>query len=355
MERQIERVCKSCHGCQVTSGPDPPEPIKSTPLPDGPWQHIAVDFLGPIENIKILVLVDYFSRYIEYELLRNTTTRDVVNVYDHVFARHGLPLSIKSDNGPPFDAKEYEAYLKHNRIKPTPVTPKYAQANGEVEIQNKSIGKRIKIAHEEGKDWKYELLTYIAQYRVTPHTVTGKSPSSLMFNREIRCKLPSLTQRVEELEVRDRDSEHKMKSKLYADKKRNAQPCDINVDDSVLVKRDQPRKIQSPYRYDPFSVVDKSGNQLTVESSEGVQYKRNNTYVKKFVDSDTDLIINDNVHNDVSDKTVTVDENTTVDDVIPSDDTSAIDTHINTDNSCASSSRPIRERRKPAWLKDYKT
>ncbi len=228
-----------------------------------------------------------------------------------------------------------------------------------MEIQNKSIGKRIKIAHEEGKDWKYELLTYIAQYRVTPHTVTGKSPCSLMFNREVCCKLPSLTQRVEELEVRDRDSEHKMKSKLYADKRRNAQSCDIKVDDSVLVKRDQPRKIQSPYRYDPFSVVDKSGNQFTVESSEGVQYKRNNTYVKKFIESDTD-ITDENVHNDVSDKTVTidkditVDENTTVDDAISSDETSVVDLPVD-NNSCASSSRPIRERRKPAWLKDYKT
>ena len=37
IDRQAERFCKTCHGCQLVSSPVNPEPIKSTPLPRGPW------------------------------------------------------------------------------------------------------------------------------------------------------------------------------------------------------------------------------------------------------------------------------------------------------------------------------
>ena len=38
MEKEAEKHCKSCHGCQLVARADPPEPIRSTSLPPGPWQ-----------------------------------------------------------------------------------------------------------------------------------------------------------------------------------------------------------------------------------------------------------------------------------------------------------------------------
>ena len=37
MDKAAERHCRACHGCQLVARPDPPEPIRSTSLPDGPW------------------------------------------------------------------------------------------------------------------------------------------------------------------------------------------------------------------------------------------------------------------------------------------------------------------------------
>ncbi|XP_065181844.1 uncharacterized protein K02A2.6-like [Sycon ciliatum] len=58
MDSEAEKLCKSCHACQVVAAPANAPPVKSTPLPDAPWQHLAVDLLGPLpsgEHIVVLV------------------------------------------------------------------------------------------------------------------------------------------------------------------------------------------------------------------------------------------------------------------------------------------------------------
>ena len=34
MDKAADRHCRACHGCQLVARPDPPEPIRSTALPD---------------------------------------------------------------------------------------------------------------------------------------------------------------------------------------------------------------------------------------------------------------------------------------------------------------------------------
>ena len=83
--------------------------------------------------------------------------------------------------------------------------------------------KRIRIAQSDGLDWKKELRKYVTVYRSITHPSTGKSPAELLFNRKIRGKLPELLEANTDLEVCDRDTEQKAKSKLYADTRRGAQ------------------------------------------------------------------------------------------------------------------------------------
>ena len=253
MERDAEKFCKSCHGCQLVVQPDPPEPLRPTELPDGPWQALAADFKGPLPSGHyLLVIVDYFSRYYEVAIMLSTTADKMISVFHAVFARH--------------------------------VTPEYVQANGEVERQNSSLEKKqLRIAQFEKKDWKHELQTYLAKYRSLPHATTGVAPAKLLFNRDIRTKLPQLSEYIHNQELRDRDHEQKGLSKFYADASRSAKSSDVNPGDEVLVKDFQPQnKLSTPFRPEPHTVIAKSGNQVTIESPEGVPYKRNTSHVKLF-------------------------------------------------------------------------
>ena len=280
MEKAAEKHCRSCHGCQLVSQPNPPEPIKNTKLPDKPWEDLAIDFLGPLpKGHSILVVVDYYSRYYEIAIMKSTTAEKTISNLKVMFARHGNPLTIHSDNGPQFISETFADFCKTIGVEHCKVTPRWPQANGEVERQNRSLLKRMKIAQAEGKDWKEEILAYLAAYRANPHPSTGKSPAELLFGRKIRTKMPQLTPVTDDLEVRDRDAEQKG---LFADARRNARENDIAPGDTVLLRRENPGKLETPFLPEPHQVIDKAGSKVTVQAPGGATYSRNSTWVKRY-------------------------------------------------------------------------
>ena len=196
----------------------------------------------------LLVVVDYYTRYYEVEILTLIIMSHIILRFERIFAVHGLPVSMTSDNRPQFRSKEFEKYLVDNGILHCKVTPLWAQANGEVERQNRSLLKSMRIAQVEGKDWRIELVHYLATYRTTPHSVTGVCRAESLFGRIRRTKLPELCERlVNDEELQDRDWEKKTKAKIYADTSRGAQPCDLQVGDQVLLKQKTSNKLPTKF------------------------------------------------------------------------------------------------------------
>ena len=230
IDKEIENFCKSCYGCQVASQvTTKPEPMSRRELPSQPWEHLSADFLGPLPSGEnFLVIVDYYSRWIEVFIMKTTTSEKIINCLDSIFCVHGFPVSLQTDNAHNFNSKELNDYLMDLNIEHRNTTPYWPQANGEVEIQNKSIMKRLRIAHAEKKNMRTELQTYLMMYRSTPHSTTGMSPAEMLFKRKIRTKIPDISDhRVSDHEIRDRDSERKGKGKIYGDNRRNARESDI--------------------------------------------------------------------------------------------------------------------------------
>ena len=285
MDKAVDRHCRTCHGCQLVARPDPPEPIRSTTLPDGPWQDLDVDLMGPLPSgHSLLVIVDYYSRFYEVEIMQSTTAEKVIDCLADTFSRHGLPITIKSDNGPQFRSSEFREYCKQHGITHHKVTAKWAQANGEVERQNRSLLKRLQIAQAKNKPWRAELRKYLTSYRSNPHTTTGRSPAELLFNRKVRGKIPDLTiEHVYDHEVHDRDAEQKAKTKDYVDTRRRASYSNVEVGDEVLVQQDKTTKLSTAFNPNPFKVVSKSGNSVIIESSSGSQYSRNTSHMKQYL------------------------------------------------------------------------
>ena len=79
----------------------------TSPLPEYPWQSIAADIFS-LKGTEYLVVVDYFSRYPEVIQLRSTTSHGVINSLKVIFARHGVPKNLKTDNGPQFSSLELQ-------------------------------------------------------------------------------------------------------------------------------------------------------------------------------------------------------------------------------------------------------
>ncbi|XP_048585320.1 uncharacterized protein K02A2.6-like [Nematostella vectensis] len=108
--------------------------------------------MGPLPSGELLVVVDYYSRYYEVDILRSVVSSKIIESLDKIFCTHGLPESLKTDNGPQFVSEEFETYLKANDIQHRTSTPLWPQANGEVERQNRSLLKALEIAQAEKKD-----------------------------------------------------------------------------------------------------------------------------------------------------------------------------------------------------------
>ena len=103
LDKDAEKVC---HGCQVTSGYDPPEPMSRVLPPAVPRQGCSADLLGPLPSgVSILVVVDYFSRFLEVAILRSTTSAKIIEAISPMFPRFGLPFTLTTDNGPHFRVK----------------------------------------------------------------------------------------------------------------------------------------------------------------------------------------------------------------------------------------------------------
>ena len=67
-----------------------PEPLIPSKLPDYPWQKVGTD-LFDFKGSKYLLVIDYYSRYIEIAKLHYATSMDVINHLKSIFARHGIP------------------------------------------------------------------------------------------------------------------------------------------------------------------------------------------------------------------------------------------------------------------------
>ena len=89
--------------------------------------------------------------------------------------------SALSDNAPQFVSEEFENFLATHGIQHQNFPLLWPQANDEIEQQNRTLLKSLKVAEVEGKKWKDELDEFLLAYRTTPHSSTGTTPAFLMF------------------------------------------------------------------------------------------------------------------------------------------------------------------------------
>ena len=174
---------------------------------------------------QYLLVVDYYSRYIELALVRSTTTASVINHTKSIFARHGIPQIIVSDNGPQFASKQFEEFAQKYEFTHITSSPAYPQANGEAE---KAV-QTAKSLLTKAEDPYLALLAY----RATP-LEQGLSPAELLFGRKLRTKLPTVPsqfspdegkEKAKRKEFRKKDKLEKQRQKRDFDRVHHARPA----------------------------------------------------------------------------------------------------------------------------------
>ena len=66
-------------------------------------------------------------------LMSSQSSQDVIKALKSIFARHGVPEVVRSDNGPQYSSGEFQKFAKDWGFQSITSSPKYAQSNSEAE------------------------------------------------------------------------------------------------------------------------------------------------------------------------------------------------------------------------------
>lgn len=113
MDAEVEKFVKTCRDCTLVSNAFAPEPLIRTAMPEKPWVHIAVDFMGPLPSgHNLLVIVDYYSRFVEVIVMKEISAKSTILALHETFCRYGIPVTMKSDNGPQFVSEAVQDFCR---------------------------------------------------------------------------------------------------------------------------------------------------------------------------------------------------------------------------------------------------
>ena len=155
-----------------------------------------MDFIGEIVNKSsgghsyILVVIDYFTKWIEAIPTRKATSK-VVNdfIFNNIITRFGCSKKIVTDNAMCFRSEEFIEFCDKYAITRSTSSSYHPQGNGQAESSNKSILKIIKrILDDNRKAWDSKLALTIWVDRVIVKKAIGVAPFDLVY--DIHARLP---------------------------------------------------------------------------------------------------------------------------------------------------------------------
>lgn len=208
----IDRMVSSCETCLKHQAKQPKEPLTITDLPEEPWQKVGTD-LFHLDGKKYLLVIDYLSNYPEMALLPSMTATCVIRQMKSIFARHGIPQAVYSDNGPCYGCKEFQTFAEEYDFRHVTSGPLYAQSNGKAKKGVHIVKQLLRKAQDSGSDPYLALLSY----RASP-LEHGKSPTELLMGRRLRTTLPYTAQQRKHKEVRQKMKHLRKRQKLNFDR-----------------------------------------------------------------------------------------------------------------------------------------
>ena len=106
-------------------------------------------------------------------------------VLRNIISRFGVPRLLVSNKGRQFDTPVFRNFCSSHEIANHYSSLEHPQANGQVEVTNRTLLHSIKTRLEKAKGlWDDELPTLMWAYQTTPLATTEESPFSLIYGFE---------------------------------------------------------------------------------------------------------------------------------------------------------------------------
>ena len=184
IQKDTQTYVKACEKCQrfgnVIRQPMEKLTRMVTPWPFAQW---GLDIMSPfpiaLQQLKFLiVVVDYFTKSVEVEALAATIEKNVRSfIWKNIIYKYRIPRVLVSNNGKQFDNNFFRNFCSQLGIKNHYSSPAHPQANGQVEVTNRSLLKIIKTQLERAKGvCLEELPSVLLAYKTTTKTLIGETP-----------------------------------------------------------------------------------------------------------------------------------------------------------------------------------
>nr|XP_047143091.1 uncharacterized protein LOC124817279 [Hydra vulgaris] len=164
------------------------ETLSNISIPKGNMKHVGIDLtqLPEVNGYKyLIVLVDYFSKWVEAEPLFDKTAKSVAIFLYKQICRHGCFEIQINDQGREFVNELSNELHRKTGTRQRMTSAYHPQANGLVERQNQSIKRTlVKVLEDAALEWPFIIDGVLFSMRIRKHKSTGFSPFELLYQRE---------------------------------------------------------------------------------------------------------------------------------------------------------------------------
>ncbi|XP_036431193.1 GTPase IMAP family member 8-like [Colossoma macropomum] len=191
---QHVRLCAICQQYK----PDNKKPagfLQTTEVEEAGYM-LGLDFMGPFPRSKkgnsyLLVVVDYYTKWIELFPLRDSKTPRLCQLLrDEIFTRWGVPKYLVSDRGPQFTSQLLTDVCKKWGVIQKITTSYHPQANFTERVNRTLKTMMASFVGNRHEDWDKWLSEFRFAINSTQHETTGRTPAELALGRQLKVSTP---------------------------------------------------------------------------------------------------------------------------------------------------------------------
>lgn len=173
--------CVICNWYQPEQCQEPLHPHKALEIHR---EKVGVE-LFELDRQTFLTAVDYYSGLFEVQDMTSTVAPRVITILKLWFARHGIPITVMSDNGPPFNSERFQEFSDEWDFNHITSSPHHPQSNGKAENAVKTCKSLLKKTRDDKQDPLLSILESRIT-RITPTESIDASPAQLLYGRRTR-------------------------------------------------------------------------------------------------------------------------------------------------------------------------